>query len=152
MIDEGYTFSLFGKPHRQGDMDARVLPGTNPPRAVIYHHQDAELERWRRSVAAACSDRMLEVGALRVEKPVAVELSIRWQFVWRKQDLNAAADPKPGAREWKSTTPDIDKLERALLDALTGVAYADDAQVARVVKEKGYGRTFHTTVTVRALS
>lgn len=150
MTDEGYTFSLFGRPERQGDMSARVI-STTPPRAVVYHTDDASLERWRRNLAGACSNRMLDVGALRIEKPAAVELTIRWQFVWRKQDLNAAGDPKPGAREWKSTTPDIDKLERALLDALTGVAYEDDAQVARVIKEKGYGRTFHTTVTVRAL-
>lgn len=40
------------------------------------------------------------------------------------------------APERHTQYPDIDKLERAVLDALTGVAYADDAQVDRVGKQK----------------
>jgi len=33
---------------------------------------------------------------------------------------------------------DIDKLERAVLDALTGVVYIDDSQVVKVEKVKSY--------------
>jgi crossover junction endodeoxyribonuclease RusA len=33
---------------------------------------------------------------------------------------------------------DIDKLQRSLLDGLTGVAYDDDRQVVRVIAEKRY--------------
>lgn len=38
----------------------------------------------------------------------------------------------PSARRRPTVKPDIDKLLRAILDALTGVAYRDDAQVVRV--------------------
>lgn len=148
-----FSFTVFGQPRQQGSMSARVLP-TAPgekPRAVVYHADDANLETWRRLVASRCGDLMLDEGHLRIEKPAAVELDVRWQFMWRKQDLDSHGAPKPSASPWKATAPDIDKLERALLDALTGVAYADDAQVARVVKERVYGRTFYTTVTVRQL-
>jgi Holliday junction resolvase RusA-like endonuclease len=145
-----YAFSLFGEPGRQGDMKAQVV-STKPPIARIYNAEGDDLRRWRKSVADACSDAMLDHEAARIEKPRPVELTITWQFVYRKADLTAAGDPKDGAPRFKVSWPDIDKLERAMLDALTGVAYADDAQVARVVKEKVYGRTFHTTVQVREL-
>ena len=35
--------------------------------------------------------------------------------------------------------PDLDKLDRALLDALTGVAYHDDGQVVALSSRKVYG-------------
>jgi Holliday junction resolvase RusA-like endonuclease len=44
--------------------------------------------------------------------------------------------------------PDIDNLEKAVLDALNGVAWKDDTQVARVVKEKTYGTEGRTTVRI----
>jgi Holliday junction resolvase RusA-like endonuclease len=37
--------------------------------------------------------------------------------------------------------PDIDKLLRAVMDALTGIAYADDSQVIEVMVSKVYGDT-----------
>lgn len=43
--------------------------------------------------------------------------------------------PRPKAargrdRVWKTTRPDLDNLEKAVMDALSGVAYIDDRQVA----------------------
>jgi Holliday junction resolvase RusA-like endonuclease len=35
--------------------------------------------------------------------------------------------------------PDLDKLVRAVLDALTAVAYRDDGQVTRITATKEYG-------------
>lgn len=42
-------------------------------------------------------------------------------------------------RPYNTVKPDIDKLLRAVLDALTGVAYRDDAQVVSVSARKLYG-------------
>ena len=36
----------------------------------------------------------------------------------------------------KTTRPDVDKLIRAVLDALTGIVYADDSQVTAVSAAK----------------
>ena len=44
--------------------------------------------------------------------------------------------------------PDIDNLEKAVLDALNGVAWEDDTQVACVTKEKSYGTEARTTVRI----
>lgn len=38
-------------------------------------------------------------------------------------------------RTWKDTKPDIDNLEKAVLDALNGIAWMDDGQVAAVVEK-----------------
>lgn len=43
---------------------------------------------------------------------------------------------KPGAPLWKASSPDLDKLTRAILDALTTAgAYTDDRLVARLIAE-----------------
>lgn len=44
--------------------------------------------------------------------------------------------------------PDIDNCAKAVLDALNGVAWEDDAQVRRLVVEKSYGTEARTTVRI----
>lgn len=44
----------------------------------------------------------------------------------------------PSAPRKHTSKPDVDKLVRAVLDALTGVCWCDDAQVVAVHGEKGY--------------
>jgi len=46
--------------------------------------------------------------------------------------------PKTVTRKEPFKRPDIDKLARAVLDALTGVAYEDDEQVVKLVASKEY--------------
>jgi len=43
---------------------------------------------------------------------------------------------KASAPKYYAQTPDIDKLDRAVLDGLTGVAYVDDKQVVSLQSEK----------------
>jgi len=51
--------------------------------------------------------------------------------------------PRPASvrRRAPTTRPDVDKLARAVLDALTGVLYADDAQVVDLHTRKRYAVT-----------
>jgi Holliday junction resolvase RusA-like endonuclease len=62
---------------------------------------------------------------------------------------------KPGAPFYHTVKPDIDKLERAILDALTmGGAYTDDARVAMVTKSKLYanhGTPTGVSITIRSI-
>jgi len=49
--------------------------------------------------------------------------------------------PRPKSRRldfWVSTTPDIDNLEKAILDGLNGVAYTDDRLVVAKSASKRY--------------
>jgi crossover junction endodeoxyribonuclease RusA len=46
--------------------------------------------------------------------------------------------PKKPTRQHPTTKPDLDKLARAILDALTGIAYKDDSQVTQLDAQKVY--------------
>ena len=51
--------------------------------------------------------------------------------------------------EWVSTTPDLDNLEKAVLDALNGIAYEDDRFVVGKSSQKKYVRRESPYITVR---
>ncbi len=46
--------------------------------------------------------------------------------------------PKRPIKRFPTTKPDLDKLTRAILDALTGIAYKDDSQVCQIDAQKVY--------------
>jgi len=61
--------------------------------------------------------------------------------------------PRPASvRRYDPTTrPDVDKLARCVLDALTGVLYADDSHVVELYARKRYalvGGSPHVSVTL----
>lgn len=58
------------------------------------------------------------------------------------------------ARLWHQRKPDRDNLDKAVLDALTGIAWADDCQACDGGQRKRYtnpGESPHVTVTIREL-
>lgn len=57
----------------------------------------------------------------------------------------------PSAPRKHTSKPDVDKLVRAVLDALTGVCWSDDAQVVAVHGEKGYAYRATPTPGVHAI-
>lgn len=52
---------------------------------------------------------------------------------------------------YPSTKPDVDKLSRTILDALTGVVLRDDSRVVRLVSNKMWGEQDHVRVKVYVL-
>lgn len=86
----------------------------------------------RRTAGWEAGVRLLARAAMRgrppIEGPVRVEL------------VCALPAPKRGPQSgYHVTRPDLDKLLRAVLDALTGVCYQDDGQVAEFGARKVYG-------------
>jgi crossover junction endodeoxyribonuclease RusA len=77
-------------------------------------------------------------------KHVPVEVVL--EFTFRK--------PKgaPKRRTWPVVKPDIDKLIRATLDSLSGILYADDAQVVQVSSDKIYGPADQVHISVRVIA
>lgn len=55
---------------------------------------------------------------------------------------NPNKDLRSNAPNWHTSAPDRDKLERATNDALTGVIWKDDSQVAGTFSRKVYHRDF----------
>ena len=95
----------------------------------------AKVKPWREAVRQEA----LASGATMITGPVFVKLTFR--FNRPKGHLNAKGQLKPSARIDHITRPDLDKLVRSTLDALTGTAFADDSQVAFMVSSKEYALT-----------
>lgn len=90
----------------------------------------AATAEWRRAVADQARAFMQSRNAPPMDGPLSVTIEFRFPL------------PKSDPHRTRHTTkPDIDKLERATLDALkAGGLIADDARVFQVVKTKMYAR------------
>jgi len=94
--------------------------------------QSPNLRPWREAVRQE---------ALKTGEPMAlgaVFVDLVFRFARPKCHFNSKGELKPSAPKHMITKPDVDKIERSTLDALTGVLFKDDAQVCRVVKMKVY--------------
>lgn len=90
---------------------------------VMIHSRSQELALWRADIA-----RNAELFGF---KPIATAVKVELDFVM--------ARPKSAKRAFPSVKPDLDKLIRAVLDGLTGVAFEDDSQVILIQASKTYG-------------
>lgn len=79
---------------------------------------------WRSVVA-------LTVGEV-VDAPIDGPVAVRLDFVMPRPK----STPKTRATPAATKKPDLDKLIRAILDAVTAVAWHDDSQVVSVVASK----------------
>jgi Holliday junction resolvase RusA-like endonuclease len=146
------TFAVRGIPVAQGSPRAFVAGG----RAIVateasrgFGGRSAPLAAWRHAIAtearAAMGDRPLITSAV-------VSLTFTWSrplahFGTRRGELYL----RPNAPDWKTTKPDIDKVARAALDALTGVVFGDDAQVVALQVAKRWGSAPGVTVRIEGV-
>jgi Holliday junction resolvase RusA-like endonuclease len=104
---------------------------------------------WRATVASAASE---AVSALLYG---AVEVEVVFVFPRPKAHYRTgarAAELKASAPSWHTSYPDLDKLQRAIGDALAGVVVSDDRQIASWLVTKRYGATARAEITVRELA
>ena len=111
------TLWVPGTPVQQGSLIARLIWAGGKPHAVLHSHASADLKRWRKIVAEA----VRATGHPEVGPYVAVAATFHM--------------PKPRTTkypDYPAGTPDLDKLQRAIGDALTesGIV-ADDARIVR---------------------
>jgi len=106
------------------------------------------LKSWRSVIACACP----------MDAPLSCLIGIELVFYFsRPQSHYGRRDKKPylkgNAPIYKPSKPDADKLARAALDALTGIAYVDDAMVVKLTVHKCYTHaTTGVQVTITPLS
>ncbi|MDD5511327.1 MAG: RusA family crossover junction endodeoxyribonuclease [Dehalococcoidales bacterium] len=117
-------FTTFGNPVPQGSTRAFVKAG----KAVVTQHSARKLKDWRGAIAAVAQDVQREQLFYDEKGVYAVKAVF---YLRRPKSL-----PKKVRRHYKR--PDLDKLVRALLDALTGVLIPDDSHVFQVEAEKRY--------------
>jgi Holliday junction resolvase RusA-like endonuclease len=123
----GVTFTA--RPLVRFDVEASPAPEGNlrvaPQHGHLYHANAKALREWRELVAYSAQRAMHRRPA--ATGAVMVSLGFR---------LRA---PKRRVRFHAKVRPDIDKLARGVLDALTGIVYVDDAQVTDLTASKIYG-------------
>lgn len=136
MSDGAITLWVPGIPIPQGSK--RALPPARPgqhPRMIDQGQK--KLKPWRATVGAIAAAEIQRRGLHAIVGPVVLELVLRFprprgHFGSGKNAgvLKASAPAVPGAK------PDLDKCLRAIGDALTGIAYTDDARIvdAHVLK------------------
>jgi Holliday junction resolvase RusA-like endonuclease len=120
-----------------GSKRAFLVGRKGVPKRIVVADAAKRSRPWKSLVSQVAGDAMM--GRPLLEGP----LSLRLRFVVRrpkghyggKGQLNAKGrrTPRPSAR------PDLLKLARAIEDALTGIAYRDDAQIVDEVLTKEYG-------------
>lgn len=118
-------FTVFGHPEPQGSTRAFIPRGWN--RAVITS-DNKKLKPWRQQLSASALE--ASRGEI-IPKPTAVRVAVCF-YLEKPPSI-------PKKRPLPTVKPDGDKLLRALLDALTGTVFEDDAQVTDLVVGKRYG-------------
>ncbi|HXP82593.1 MAG TPA: RusA family crossover junction endodeoxyribonuclease [Verrucomicrobiae bacterium] len=127
------SFTVYGTPVPQGSMKAFLRPGSKFP---VVTSDNKKLKPWRQEVTL-CAMKVFRAPVL---KPRALWVNVLF-FLSRPPSKSVKI-------EYPGTKPDIDKLLRGVLDALTGVAYEDDSQICRVSVQKNYGRPERAEITV----
>jgi Holliday junction resolvase RusA-like endonuclease len=129
------AFTVDGAPAPQGSKSARV---TNAGTTYMHESGRERLEPWRNAVAA----RAREAMAGRAPLTGPLELDVAFAFGRPRSHYRTgrhAGELKPTAPIYCDKRPDLDKLLRAIGDAITGIVVVDDAQVVELRARKYYG-------------
>lgn len=121
-------FRVVGRPAPQGSKKPTGNGG--------FMEASKYVDAWRNDVRAAA---MAHFGEALIDGPVFTMLAFlfnrpKCHYVSSNTDKPLKAD----APFWHTSSPDIDKLERATNDAMTGVIWVDDRQVAGTLSQKFY--------------
>jgi len=127
-------FAVTGTPSPQGSKTT----GRTKTGHSFVREDNPQLTPWRNALAYAAHQAMN--GRPPLTGPAYLEAAFR--FPRPKSHYRTgkhAGELKPAAPSNCPTRPDLDKLTRALGDAITGIALTDDAQIAELLATKTYG-------------
>lgn len=127
-MTDSIEFHVLGEPSPEGSTRAFYIPKLN--KTVTTHQNQSALDAWRNRVATEAQNVLLEREWL---SDNASSYSVAVLFVL----------PRPPSvprhrRIMPTVKPDIDKLLRAINDALTGILWPDDCQVVSAYARKEY--------------
>lgn len=139
-MSKSLAFTVYMRAEPQGSTKAFVIPGTT--RAIITS-ANAKMKPFRSEVTRMARAVVAEGAGIEPVFGKHVPVSVDMEFCFICPESAKRKRPHPVVK------PDIDKLQRAILDALTGVGFLDDSQVVHAVARKVYGAVESATVTVR---
>lgn len=127
------------EPAPQGSMNALIVRG----RAIVVPDNAPKLKTWRRHVSEAAKSAALAAGWYPFDGPTEVVVHV---YLPRPKST-------PARILWPFRKPDVDKLARAILDALSPDAIVDDARIVHLDVWKHYAdeRPVGATIRVRPL-
>lgn len=130
------SFVIPGEPKGKGRHRSRIAK-MGDGKQFIANYAPKETVEYENLVRMAASDAM--DGRAPSERPVLVELvatcSVPASWSQKKRRAALLGDVMPTGK------PDLDNVEKAVLDGLNKIVVRDDAQVCRVGKGKQYGET-----------
>jgi crossover junction endodeoxyribonuclease RusA len=139
-VDE-VTFTVPGQPAGQGSKIRNRYGGVR--------EASVKTAPWRADVKLRAEQAMGDAAMLTGPVEILADFTLKRPKHHYGTGRNAGT-LKPSAPLWCETSPDADKLARAIGDALTGVVFRDDAQIACWTIWKRYGNP-GATITVRTL-
>lgn len=129
------TFTVRGFPAPQGSK--RAIVNRYSGKAALIE-SSKRVKPWRADVREAAITAMGDPMFM-LRGPLYVELEFRLPRPKGHYRTGIhAGELKPSAPEHLAGKPDIDKLARAVLDAITGIVWTDDAQVTQLHAVKRY--------------
>lgn len=134
-MSDTIEFTVAGVPAPQGSKRGFVR-GTR----VVMVESSSRLMPYRAAVAA-------EARFAWPHPPLteSVTLDVVFTFVRPRSHLNKIGVARPSAPP-SPARPDLDKLLRAIGDAMTGIIYRDDSQISSITATKAYGETAETSI------
>ena len=129
-----HSFLVRGLPAPQGSK--RAIVNRFSGRAALIE-SSARVKPWRADIREAATTEMR--GGAPSSGPLSV--SIAFVFPRPKSHFGSgrnASIQKESAPKHHTGKPDLDKLARAALDAMTGIVYLDDAQIVQLHLSKRY--------------
>lgn len=136
-------FEARGIPQPKGSTKAFMRQGMRFP---VVTNDNLKTKPWVETVKLMAQQHALEQMTIG-----PVQLWLHFTMPRPKAHYNAKGVLKASATIGHTKRPDLDKLARAVKDALKGVLYADDAQVTALTAEKAYGETPGVHVTAYLL-
>jgi Holliday junction resolvase RusA-like endonuclease len=150
-MDERVEFFVPGVPKPAGSKVSGVAHRRDPEtgQQVPVYTEDGRLKTftkddtgdagkaWRTDVRAEAKAAMID----RAVMEGAVSVTVTFVMPRNKGHFGSGRNAgvlKPTAPRWHTVRPDIDKLSRAVLDALTGIVWRDDGQVVQKHATKRY--------------
>lgn len=121
-------FTVPGIPAPQGSK--RYL-GTKGGKGILVE-SSKRVAPWRADVMYAA------IGAHDRQIPGALSVTLDFRLP-RPKGHHGVRGLRPSAPRFPTTKPDLDKLARAVLDALKGIVWIDDSQVVELHASKDYG-------------
>lgn len=121
--DTVIAFRVYGAPQPKGSTRAFLPKGSRFP---VVTSSNAKMKPWAQEISGAAAS--IARGVDTTDRAISVRLDF---YLTRP-----ASAPR---RVWAPIRkPDLDKLVRAVLDALTGIAWVDDSQVVSIQTTKRF--------------